>query len=437
MIPSRRTLGLLALGIPIAAVTAQMGIVYFGLAFDVVVLVAAWITTRLAPSVSSLRLTRKFDPVLSVRADNRIELTLENDGDEGITGLLRDEAPNRFTASRREFRVNVEAGRQQEFSYTVKPHERGSEEFSGAWLRLDCPFGLAYRDVYIPAEETVRVYPNLLALKEFNLLNQQGRLREIGIRQTRKRGIGMEFESLREHAEGDDFRKIDHKASARRGKLVVRQYETERNQAVILVIDIGRHMLAEVDGVRKLDHVLDSLLMLANAAAIAGDNIGLLVYAENVRRYIPPRKGRTQVGIIIEALHDLIAEPVESDPVGAYAYLASRWKRRSLLVAFTDYEDPDRARELLAAFSPLARRHITVIARVSDPRWHDISTQSVRDVKSMYQRTAATILTEDRRAATHIIGNSGIYNLEAEPQELAAKLVTFYMDVKARGRLAG
>ncbi len=437
MIPSRRTLGLLALGIPIAAVTAQMGIVYFGLAFDVVILVAAWITTRLAPSVSSLRLTRKFDPVLSVRADNRIELTLENDGDERITGRLRDEAPARFTASRREFKVDVEAGRHQEFTYTVKPHERGSEEFAGAWLRLDCPFGLAYQDVYIPAEEAVRVYPNLLALKEFDLLNQQGRLREIGIRQTRKRGIGMEFESLRDYAEGDDFRKIDHKASARRGKLVVRQYETERNQAVILVIDIGRHMLAEVDGVRKLDHVLDSLLMLANAAAIAGDNIGLLVYAENVRRYIPPRKGRTQVGIIIEALHDLIAEPVESDPVGAYAYLASRWKRRSLLVAFTDYEDPDRARELLAAFTPLARRHITVIARVTDPRWHDISTQPVRDAKSMYERTAATILTEDRRAATHIIGNSGIHNLEAEPQDLAAKLVTFYMDVKSRGRLAG
>ena len=437
MIPSRRTLGLLALGIPIAAFTAQLGIVYFGLAFDAVILIAAWVTTRLAPSVTGLRLTRKFDPVLSVRADNRIELTLENDGDERITGLLRDEAPGRFTASRREFRVKIDAGRQQEFVYTVKPHERGSEAFAGAWLRLECPFGLAYRDVYIPAEEEIRVYPNLLALKEFNLLNQQGRLREIGIRQTRKRGIGMEFESLRDYAEGDDFRKIDHKASARRGKLVVRQYETERNQAVLLVIDIGRHMLAEVDGVRKLDHVLDSLLMLANAAAIAGDNIGLLVYAENVRRYIPPRKGRTQVGIIIEALHDLIAEPVESDPVGAYAYLASRWKRRSLLVAFTDYEDTDRARELLAAFTPLARRHVTVIARVTDPRWHDIATQPVRDVKSMYQRTAATILTEDRRAATHIIGNAGIYNLEAEPQDLAARLVTFYMDVKARGRLAG
>ena len=437
MIPSRRTLWLLALGIPIAALGSQIGVAYFGLVFDVVVLAAAWISTRLAADASHLRLTRRYDPVLSVRADNRIEISVENDGDERITGLLRDEAPGQFEASRREFRLDLDAGRHQEFTYIVKPRERGSEEFAGAWIRLDCPFGLAYRDVYLPAEETVRVYPNLLALKEFNLLNQQGRLREIGIRQTRKRGIGMEFESLRDYGEGDDFRKIDHKASARRGKLVVRQYETERNQAVLLVIDIGRHMLAEVNGVRKLDHVLDSLLMLANAAAIAGDNIGLLVYAENVRRYIPPRKGRAQVGMIIEALHDLIAEPVESDPVGAYAYLASRWKRRSLLVAFTDYEDPDRARELLAAFTPLARRHITVIARVTDPRWHDIATQPVKDVKSMYQRTAATILTEDRRAATHIIGNAGIYNLEAEPQDLAAKLVTFYMDVKARGRLAG
>ena len=437
MIPTRRTLWLLAAGIPFAILAAQIGSPWLAVVYNVILLGGAWLSTRLAPDTKGLRLTRKLDPVLSVRAENKIALTLENDGDEEVQGTLRDEAPAPFIASRREFPVKVEPRRQQEMHYTVRPQERGSEVFEGAWLRQVCPFGLAYRDVYLPAEEPVRVYPNLLALREFDLLKQQGRLREIGIRQTRKRGLGMEFESLRDYALGDDYRKIDHKASARRGKLVVRQYETERNQVVILVIDIGRHMLAEVDGVRKLDHVLDAVLMLANAAVVAGDQIGLLVYAENIRRYIPPRKGRNQVGVVIDALHDLIAEPLESDPVAAYAYLASRWKRRSLLVAFTDYEDPERARELLTAFGPLARRHVAVIARVTDPRWHDASVQPVRSVKALYERTAATLLTEDRREAGHIIANAGIHNLEAEPQDLAAKLVTFYMEVKARGWMAG
>ena len=111
------------------------------------------------------------------------------------------------------------------------------------------------------------------------------------------RGLGTEFESLREYAEGDDFRKMDWKASARRGKLIVRQYEQERNQCVIICLDVGRAEPSEVNGVSKLDHALDACLMLMHAAAASGDFVGLLMDADHVKRYIPPRKGRNQVGM--------------------------------------------------------------------------------------------------------------------------------------------
>src|SRR5690606_19851022 len=113
-----------------------------------------------------------------------------------------------------------------------------------------------------------------------------------------------------------------------------------------------------------LDHALDSCLMLTHAAAMAGDFVGLLVYSDVVKRYIPPRKGRNQIGIIIEALHDLVAEPVESDPKAAFAYLSARWKRRALLVAFTDCEHQEKALELTTAMGPLVRRHLALVARV-------------------------------------------------------------------------
>jgi len=189
-------------------------------------------------------------------------------------------------------------------------------------------------------------------------------------------------------------------------------------------------MLAEVNGVRKLDHVLDALLMLTNAAAVAGDFVGLLVYGENVRRYIPPRKGRAQVGMIIEAVHDLVAEPVESDPIGAFAYLSTRWKRRSLVVNFTDYEDEDRARDLATAFGPIARRHLALICRVQDPRIDEVLQTTVVTVEDMYRKSAASMLMEDRKAATTVVGAAGIHNLDSEPQDLAAKLVSFYFHVK-------
>jgi uncharacterized protein (DUF58 family) len=435
MIPTKRFWLLLALGIPVAALSVAVGMPLVAWAYNILLFAAGIGSFLLAPSTSGLRLTRKYDPVLSVRAANRIELILENDGAEPISGRLRDEPPPPFKASQKEFDLELEPGRQKRVSYFVTPFERGGESFRGSYLRLNCPLGLAHKDVFLSTEEDVRVYPNVLALREFDLLKQQGRLKEMGIRRSRARGLGTEFESLREYGKGDDYRKIDWKASARRGKLVVRQYEQERNQVVILVIDIGRHMLAEVDGVRKLDHVLDSLLMLTHAAAVAGDLVGLLVYADTVRRYIPPRKGRNQVGIIIDAIHDLVAEPVESDPVAAFSYLSSRWTRRALLVGFTDYEDEDRARELLSAFGPLARKHLSVIARVQDPRLDEVLVAPMRNVREMYLKSAASLLMEERQAARALLSAAGVHNLEAEPQDLAAALVNFYLVVKERSLL--
>ncbi len=294
MIPTKRFWWLFALGIPIAALSYLIGFHPLIFIYDGLLVVVAIVTYYLAPKTDLIRLVRKYDPVLSVRATNRIRLEVENDGSEPIRGLLRDEPPPFFEASRKEFPVMLEPGNLVELNYTLRPLERGGDSFRGTYLRVECPMGLVAKDIFLPTEENVRVYPNVLALREFDLLKQQGRLKEMGIRRARARGIGMEFESLREYGEGDDFRKIDWKASARRGKFVVRQFEQERNQCVFLIIDIGRHMLAEVDGVTKLDHVLDALLMLTHAAAVAGDMVGLLVYSDTVRRYIPPRKGRNQ-----------------------------------------------------------------------------------------------------------------------------------------------
>lgn len=435
MIPTKRLWGLLAIGIVVAAVGAQVGASLLGLLYDAAVFIAAYITFRLAPSGKELRLKRSFDPVLSVRVANRIGVHLVNDGLEPLQLRVRDEGPERCSSEGNEFGVTLAPGGEKDMSYTVTPRERGDDNFQGTFIRIACPLGLVEKQVRLETEEPVRIYPNVLALREFDLLKQQGRLREMGIRRSRTRGLGTEFESLREYTEGDDYRKIDWKASARRNKLVVRQYEQERNQVVIVAVDIGRHMLSEVNGVRKLDHVLDSLLMLVNAAAVAGDQIGLLVYADTVRRYIPPAKGRSQVGMIIDAIHDLIAEPVESDGAAAFSYLGARWKRRSLMVAFTDVLDDDRAKEVASSLGPLSRRHLVLLARVNDPRMREVLDAPIEDIPDMYRKTAARMLRTDAIAAQGVLKSAGIHTLEAEPQDLAASLVSYYFAVKEQALL--
>jgi len=435
LIPTKRSWFFFALGVPVGVVSTQAGSPYFVLAYNVLVFLAIFIDSRLAVSQKSLKFRRRYDPVLSVRVPNRVEVTIENDSGVTVIGKFRDEPPDGHSAVGNEVDLKLEPGEELNVAYHLIPPERGSSEFPGSYVRVQCPMGLSYRDVHIESNEFARVYPNVLALREFNLLNQQGRLREMGIRRSRVRGTGTEFESLREYTDGDDFRKIDHKASARRGKLIVRNFETERSQAVILVIDTGRHMLSEVEGVRKLDHVLDSLLLLTNAASVAGDMVGLLVVSDTVKRYIPPRKGRSQLGMVIEACHDLVAEPVETDMQAGIAYLGTRWKRRSLIVVFSDYEDADRARQLSSALQGLARRHIVLAVRIQDGKLDETWNKPVETADDAFSRAAAGIVLRDRRDASKVLSAFRIHQLESEPHKLATDLVSYYLSVKERGLL--
>lgn len=435
MVPTRRFWWIVAAGIPICAIAAAAGNPSFFWLYNGLIFGLAYLSSLVPGSRLALRVERRFDSVLSVRVSNKIQLTIFNDGLTSISGVLRDEPPQIWECVGNEFRFQIDPGREIIRSYFVTPPSRGTEWFIATFLLLDCPLGLAYRKVRLETRERIRIYPNVLALQEFDMLRQQGRLREIGIRKSRQRGLGTEFESLRDYSEGDDFRKIDWKATSRRGKLVVRQYEQERNQVVMLIIDVGRYMLAEVDGVRKLDHVLDSALMLAHSAARAGDQVGLLVYGETVLRYIPPGKGKNRLGMVLEAIHDLVAEPVEPDPVSAASYLGSRWKRRSLMVLFTDAEDEDYARELARAWGSEARKHLFAMARVSDPQLKEAANLVPTVPEDLYARSAGQILLTDRRKATQILSAARIQSVEAEPNELTSALVNFYLMVKERSLL--
>lgn len=435
MVPTKRLIGLFIAGIPIAIMAGLANVAFLFWVYNAFLLVAAIVTYFLAPSVKDLKVRRQFDPVLSVRVPNTIEIFLENDGPEHIVGTVREEIPPFFKVSNQEFELNLPPGKEASYQYKVAPRFRGSDFFRSTFIRVKCPLGLVERDYKLPTEQPVRVYPNILALREFDLLKQKGKLRDIGVRVSRIRGLGTEFESLREYADGDDYRKIDWKATARRNKLIVRQFEQERNQPVIVTIDIGRRMLSEVDGVPKLDLALDNLLMLLHAATVSHDLVGLLVYSDRVVRFIPPKKGRSQMGIIIEAIHNLVAEPIESDHHAAFAYLASRWKRRALIVSFTDTETEKETQKLASALSPLTRSHLLVLARVSDPHLRELTEAELEDSQALFAKAAALTVKSERKRSTSILSVNHIHGLEAEPQDLAAALVSFYFHVKERSLL--
>lgn len=435
LVPTKRLYVLILAMAPIVGIANYVGMswMFWVLNFLLIILVAA--TFWFGPSLSELRFRRRMDAVLSVRARNRIRIELSYEGNIPISGRVRDEVPSTHSGDGVEANFKIEPDHHFTFDYFLTPPERGSERFQSTFLRLDCPLGLIQKQIVLNTEQEVQVYPNLLALKEFLLLNQQGRLREVGVRKSRMKGIGTEFESLRDYAEGDDFRKIDWKATARRQKLIIKEFEVERNQAVIICIDCGRHMLAEVDGVRKLDLVLDSVLMLIQSAISAGDNVGLLAYGADVIQFVPAKKGQRQLGVLLNAMHNLVAEPVESDPVRAFGYLQTRHKRRSLVLNFTSVDDVDQAREVVSSFGTLARSHIAVLANINDPKFREILNRLPEDEDGLFRFASAHYLTEERRQAMSTIRSAKLNTLESEPQDLASDLVNYYLDVKAKGKL--
>lgn len=404
------------------------------LPFNLGVLGVFFVSARLASKTQSVSVRRKLDSVLSVRAPNRVTVEIENDSPVPLSLRVLDEPPEGFEAEGNIARLSLQPRETKAFHYSVVPRERGEDEFRGTFVRIQAPLGLAMVEQRLDTGQKVKVYPNVKSAQDFELLKQKGRLKEIGLRRSRTRGLGREFESLREYND-DDFRFIDWKSTARRGKLVVRNFEQERNQAVVVCLDLGRHMLGEVDGVTKIDHALDAALLLFHTAERAGDLVGLYAFDDAVQAYLSPKRGRAQVAAVLEAAHDLHAEAIQPNYAKAFTYLAQKWKRRSLVVVFTDAENSDQAEELASALKPIRRHHLLMVVRVKDPRINELMKVEVTDRTSLNTRAAATLYEEDRRQAAAVLAMAGISTIEAEPENLPAALVAAFLHVKERALL--
>ncbi len=430
IIPTPRFWILIAIGIILALGGAivpglEQAVLPYNLMLGLVFGVSAWLGFKSSP----LSVSRRMDPILSVNVSNQVRLNLENVGNIPLTFRIRDEAPDTSVPEGNDFNIAMAPYEQITRVYHLTPRERGRQNFRGTYYRFLAPLGLAQIQKQLPTEQEVRVYPNVLAVREFDLLKQRGQLNLMGMRRSRVKGLGTEFESLRDYHE-DDYRKIDWKASARRGKLVVRNFEQESNQSVIVCVDTGRHMLSEVDGIRKLDYCLDSCLLLLHAAERSGDQIGLMMFNDEIKRFVSPRKGKSQVSAVTDALYDCLAEPVQSDYSSAFGYLAKRWKRRSLVVLFTDSENYDQANELALALDVIRKRHLLFVVRVSDPKIKAMARQDITSDKKFFEKAASLWYSSDRRRAEARLAVMGIQSIEAEPEELGNALVGAYLRVK-------
>lgn len=443
---TRRLAGLFFIGIvPLLFSGYAPWLLWVALAYDAVLVGLVLADQLLTPvPARAISIERMVDEKLSLGTDNKVTLAVRYLGDarepfgfDLHSFQVKDEPPTGFEiVGSPTGAVNLSGTvRDAVHEYSVIPQSKGDFRFGDLYVLYDGMLGLISRTTKVPYASAVKVYPNLLETEKYDLLARKGRLMQVGIRALRLRGGGSEFESLREYIPGDEYRKIDWAATARRHKLISRQYEAERAQNIMLLIDAGRSMLQPVQKMAKLDYVINTAIMLAYVASSADDKVGLMVFDGEVRTYIPPLKGKAQVYTLMNALYNANAQMVESDYQAAFKELAALWRRRSLVLLFTDLIDPDSSSELLNAIPILEKLHRTVCVTVSDPNIIDAARQTPEVAAAAYRKAVAMQVLNERRQAVSILKRRGVWTIDSPPQSLSSDLINHYLTLKSRSAI--
>jgi len=432
---SRLWIALFALGaIPMAFSGLNRNLFTVAIGWAVLLAVVALVDWFTLPPPEALQVERVVDERLSLGAPNPVRIRLRNMSRRILTVDLQDTPPASIPTDLEDtpVRVTLPPGGRHAAVYHVTPRTRGDYRFGDLHLRLRGRLRMVYRLALVALQQDVKVYPNLVDTATFTLMARRGRLQQVGIRAARLQGAGREFESLREYMPDDEMRRIDWKASARSGKLVSRNYEVEKSQSVILAIDVGRTMLAEIDGIQKLDYAINAALLLAYVATLSEDRVGLLLFANDVQTYLPPRKGRGQVYAIMEALYNAKASFAEPDYRRALGYLRARWRKRSLIVCFTDLWDAESSRTTINEIAALQPRHLVATVTLLDTKVVRTARQEIESPLTVFQKAVASQVLEDRQRATGMLAQRGVIVVDSQADKLSAELVNRYLDVKER-----
>ncbi len=432
---SQRWLWLFALGaLPLSMAGFGSVWIAFGALWYCLLVLLALTDWLLFPDPADVQLERIVDDRLALGIENSVELRVRNGAHRALRLEIRDTPPGGMLshADAATFCLQLAPAARKGMHYQVSPRARGDFQFGDLYLRLAGQLGMVSRITRVDAARPVRVYPNIHEAAKFSLMAQRGRLQQMGIRKARIQGAGREFESLRDYLPDDEMRRIDWKATARRGRLVARQYEVEKSQTVILVVDVGRTMRAEIDGIQKLDYAINAALLLAYVATLADDQVGLLVFADTVQSWIPPRRGRSQVYAILDALYNAQATLAEPDYRGALSYLQQRWRKRSLTVCFTDFWDPDSSRITIDEITRLQPRHLVAAVTLLDSRVQRAAERELTDAPAAFERAVALQVLDDRARAIAALTQRGVLVVDSPAEKLSAELVNRYLEVKAR-----
>jgi len=422
---------------------------YAMLVWDGLVLAAAILDGARLPAAAKLSATRTWSNAPALDSETEIELTIENQGRTIVDCRLLDDLPAALVTEPDVQKVTAFPRVPARIRYRIEPQERGDYDTGWLYMRYRSPLGLSERWAKAKLTQPVRVYPALRTAAEQQIFLARSRQIDLQLRQARQRGLGRDFESLREYREGDDLRDICWTATARRGNLITRQYQTERSQPVWIVLDCGRLMRSRVAIAKpatlgmqepgaaarvhsKLDHACSTAVALAQLALYSGDRVGLLAYGSGIQQRLLPGRGSDHLRQLIELLAQVRSEAAEADHLRATMVLNRLQPRRSLMLWITDLAESAMRPEVIDGAVQLLRRHVLLFVAMAQPEVEIIASTRPRNVEQMFRSAAAQEMAARRERLLARLHEQGALTLDLNPEVLTSSVLNHYLTVKER-----
>ena len=385
-----------------------------------------------------IEIKRNLSGSIPLGVSRHVELRVHNNSHETLNLDVFDHYPEQIHAEGLPITISIPQQQHADIQYKIIANERGKLQFRKIQIKLQSVFKCWRLNVDINEASETNVYPNFAAISHYALLATDNNLSQMGIIKKRRRGEGQDFHQLREYREGDALRQIDWKATSRIQKLISREYQDERDQEIIFMLDCGHRMIAKDDDLSHFDHTLNALLLLSYVALRQGDAVGLMTFSGDASgvddRWVSPRKGQHTVQNILNTVYDLQPSSASPDYSSAATELLIRHKKRALVIILTNTRDED-SDDLLPAISLLKKRHLVLLASLREASIETTLEKPVETHQDALDIAATHHYLQQRKKTFEQFTASGVNAMDVNPEKLSVDLINAYLGIKSSGVL--
>ncbi len=380
----------------------------------------------------SLKGERTTPDKLSNGDENEIRILLQSFYPFKTSLRIFDELPHQFQKRDLEFNVTLNAGEEKIIEYHLRPVKRGEYSFGAVNVLASSLLNLLSRRFSFSADKMVPVYPSYLQMRKYELLAISQRLTETGIKKIRRIGHNQEFELIKDYVSGDDFRTVNWKATARRSRLMVNQYQDERSQQVYSLIDKGRVMQMPFNGLSLLDYAINASLVISNIAIKKSDKAGLITFQDKIGSVLPAGRLNNQMATIQEVLYNQKTAYLETDYSVLYATVRRSISQRSLLLLFTNFESIYGLQRQLPYLINLAKQHLLVVIFFENTELKSVIEKKAENLKEVYHKAMAERFSFEKKLIVKELQRAGIQSIVTPPEKLTVNTINKYLELKAR-----